>query len=248
MSLGENIKSNRVRLKMSQDYVAEQLGVSRQAVSKWETNQSEPTSRNLVELSNLFKITLSELVEPEKEKAVKEEQNIKLNIKKSFEYKSKRNICGRPLVHISKNARGIISIGFTAKGIISIGFFSMGILSVGLFSLGLIALGTLSLGIMSLGAVSVGVLAFGAISLGVISIGAFAIGEFSVGALSIGHYFALGDNARGMIAIGDTKAYGTLFQKIGELSSMEWDKVKNILNENVPLYLKWAKSIICLFL
>ena len=42
MSLGENIKAKRNELKLSQEYVAEQLGVSRQAVSKWETDQSEP--------------------------------------------------------------------------------------------------------------------------------------------------------------------------------------------------------------
>ena len=35
MSLGENIKAKRNELKLSQEYVAEQLGVSRQAVSKW---------------------------------------------------------------------------------------------------------------------------------------------------------------------------------------------------------------------
>ena len=66
MSLGENIRSRREELKLSQEYVAEQLGVSRQAVSKWETGQSEPTARNLAELANLLEIGLSELVDPEK--------------------------------------------------------------------------------------------------------------------------------------------------------------------------------------
>lgn len=40
MTLGENIKKRREELKLSQEYVAEQLGVSRQAVSKWETGGS----------------------------------------------------------------------------------------------------------------------------------------------------------------------------------------------------------------
>ena len=53
MSLGENIKAKRNELKLSQEYVAEQLGVSRQAVSKWETDQSEPTAKNLTELAGL---------------------------------------------------------------------------------------------------------------------------------------------------------------------------------------------------
>lgn len=66
MSLSENIKNKRQELKLSQEYVADQLGVSRQAVSKWETGQSEPTASNLMELVTLFEISLSELVDPEK--------------------------------------------------------------------------------------------------------------------------------------------------------------------------------------
>ena len=65
MTLGENIKKQRERLKLSQEYVAEQLGVSRQAVSKWETGQSEPTAGNLVQLAKVFEISLSELADPE---------------------------------------------------------------------------------------------------------------------------------------------------------------------------------------
>ena len=71
------------------------------------------------------------------------------------------------------------------------------------------------LGLLSAGCFSIGVFATGAISLGIISLGAIAIGDFSVGALSIGKYFALGDNARAMIALGDTEAEEAFF-KIGE--------------------------------
>lgn len=66
MRLGENIRERRKQMKLSQEYIAEQLGVSRQAVSKWETGQTEPTAKNLVELAQLLGITVSELVEPEK--------------------------------------------------------------------------------------------------------------------------------------------------------------------------------------
>lgn len=65
MSLGENIKRRRKALKLSQEYLAEQLGVSRQAVSKWETDQTEPTTNNLVELAQLLNVSISDLVEPE---------------------------------------------------------------------------------------------------------------------------------------------------------------------------------------
>lgn len=66
MSLSENIRNKREELKLSQEYVADQLGISRQAVSKWETGQSEPTASNLMELAALFEISLSELVDPQK--------------------------------------------------------------------------------------------------------------------------------------------------------------------------------------
>lgn len=66
MNLGENIKDRREYLKLSQEYVAEQIGVSRQAVSKWETGQSEPTANNLTRLAEVLEISLSELVNPQK--------------------------------------------------------------------------------------------------------------------------------------------------------------------------------------
>lgn len=67
MKLGENIREKRKELKLSQEYIAEQLGVSRQAVSKWETGQTDPTAKNLVELAQLFGITVSELVESDRQ-------------------------------------------------------------------------------------------------------------------------------------------------------------------------------------
>lgn len=65
MSLGSNISNKRKSLKLSQEYVAEQLGVSRQAISKWETNQSEPSMDNLIRLAELFDSDIKELVSPE---------------------------------------------------------------------------------------------------------------------------------------------------------------------------------------
>ena len=65
MNLGENIKRRREQLKLSQECVAERLGVSRQAVSKWETGLAEPTAGNLIQLAEVFEISLSELVDPQ---------------------------------------------------------------------------------------------------------------------------------------------------------------------------------------
>ncbi|MDM5319060.1 helix-turn-helix transcriptional regulator [Bacillus altitudinis] len=64
MSLGTNIAHKRKALKLSQEYVAEQLGVSRQAVSKWETHQSEPSMNHLIKLAELFDSDTKDLVSP----------------------------------------------------------------------------------------------------------------------------------------------------------------------------------------
>lgn len=62
MSLGSNIRKKRNSLKLSQEYVAEQLEISRQAVSKWETNQSEPSVNNLLRLADLFDCDIKEII------------------------------------------------------------------------------------------------------------------------------------------------------------------------------------------
>lgn len=62
-SLSERLQENRIRCKMSQEFVAEALGVSRQAVSKWETGKSDPSTANLIALAKLYGISAQELLE-----------------------------------------------------------------------------------------------------------------------------------------------------------------------------------------
>ena len=61
-SLGEVLKEHRVRCKMTQEFVAESLGVSRQAVSKWGTGTADPSTSNLLALAKLFGISAEELL------------------------------------------------------------------------------------------------------------------------------------------------------------------------------------------
>ena len=61
-SLGETIKEYRTQKQMTQEFVAEQLGVSRQAVSKWENGRSDPSTSNLLALAKLFGVNASELL------------------------------------------------------------------------------------------------------------------------------------------------------------------------------------------
>ena len=62
MTLGEKIKEQRTAHGLSQETLAEQMGVSRQAVSKWEADQSAPSSEKLIALAKLFQISLDELI------------------------------------------------------------------------------------------------------------------------------------------------------------------------------------------
>ena len=62
MTLGEKIFSLRGAANMSQGDLAEKLNVSRQSISKWETDASVPELDKLIQLSDLFGITLDELV------------------------------------------------------------------------------------------------------------------------------------------------------------------------------------------
>jgi len=62
VTLGEKISSLRGAANMSQGDMAEKLNVSRQSISKWETNASVPELDKLIQLSDLFGITLDKLV------------------------------------------------------------------------------------------------------------------------------------------------------------------------------------------
>ena len=61
-SLGEVLKDHRMRCSMTQEFVAESLGVSRQAVSKWENGTADPSTSNLLKLAKLYGITPEELI------------------------------------------------------------------------------------------------------------------------------------------------------------------------------------------
>lgn len=60
--LGEILKDLRVKNNMTQEYVAEKLNITRQAVSKWEAGQSSPSMANLISLAKLYDISVEELL------------------------------------------------------------------------------------------------------------------------------------------------------------------------------------------
>ena len=61
-SLAEVLRSHRERCKMTQEFVAEKIGVSRQAVSKWESGASEPSTTNLVKVARLYGVDPADLL------------------------------------------------------------------------------------------------------------------------------------------------------------------------------------------
>lgn len=67
MALGERIKACRQSAGMSQEKVAELVGVSRQAVTKWEVNRSAPNTENLFKLAEIFGTTVDMLLASEDE-------------------------------------------------------------------------------------------------------------------------------------------------------------------------------------
>ncbi len=65
--LGKNLQELRKKSNFSQEELAERLGVSRQAISKWECGESFPDTENLISIAKLYGVSLDELVNNVKE-------------------------------------------------------------------------------------------------------------------------------------------------------------------------------------
>lgn len=63
MSLGSSLYNARKKSGLSQEDVAEKLGISRQTISKWELDETLPDIRQSKRLSNLYHLTLDELID-----------------------------------------------------------------------------------------------------------------------------------------------------------------------------------------
>jgi transcriptional regulator with XRE-family HTH domain len=61
-SLGEVLKTHRTSCHMTQEFVAESIGVTRQAVSKWENGTADPSTSNLLALAKLYGVSAEELL------------------------------------------------------------------------------------------------------------------------------------------------------------------------------------------
>lgn len=259
MALGNKLSKLRRENNITQEQLAQKMGVSRQAISKWESDATFPETDKLIYLSELYNCSLDYLLkdkEEEKPAASEPKQNKGLTINigygfSTFERKSSKTLFGLPLWHIcidpKKTAKGVFAVGFRAKGIFSAGLLSVGVVSFGLLSLGVFALGALALGLIAAGAFAAGIVAFGAICFGLLSVGAIAVGEFSVGALARGHYFALGDDAKAMVALGKTTAEGSVYEFVGEKTPVALRAAMDNLEQTAPRIYRWIVRLISVF-
>ena len=256
MKFAEHLITLRKQRGWSQEELGNQIGVTRQTVSKWEIGQSTPELEKLVELSRLFGISIDRLVGLEEvgERDIPFEPSRKPSGVRSYgafyEYVSPVKVFGLPLIHVRYGLGPRL-----AKGIIAIGNFSVGV----------VAIGGGSIGLMSLGGVSVGMLfALGGMSLGLVALGGLAVGGFAVGGCAIGqwlaagggafsnylaigggawsHGLAIGGSAYGRVAVGTSAASGVFpyLQKYGYHIEDVWLTVK----EEFPHMWSWVKGII----
>lgn len=201
MSFAEKLMELRKQKGWSQEELGDKLGVTRQTVSKWELGATTPEMEKLAAISELFGITTDELIKGCTSQGESPAEQTVVTEKKVRGYTSKRTWRGMPLVHIAKNAKGVVAIGLRAKGIVSIGLMSMGLVSIGLLSLGIISIGCLALGAFVCGTVAAGVFALGGVAAGLFVMGGVAFGWVSFGGASFGMY-AVGGYAKGQVAVG----------------------------------------------
>lgn len=115
MNIGEKLFELRKAKNLSQEEVADQLNVTRQTVSKWETNQSTPDFDKIIPLCELFEIGAEELLTGKKaeEKAEQtEKQEEKVFTKEEIRRKSAQVVSSSVLIYILAVALFIVAVAF----------------------------------------------------------------------------------------------------------------------------------------
>ena len=122
MSIGERITQLRNQKNMSQGQLAQTIGVSRQAISKWETDQSSPDTIHLIQLSDILDTDVEYLATGRK--PVCEEPPIVLNMVKKVD-KVVEKIVEKPVIRKVvriKYRRNPIEYGLVGIGSLVVGF------------------------------------------------------------------------------------------------------------------------------
>lgn len=212
---------------LSQEELANLLGLTRQAVQKWEAGTSRPDMDNLTALASYFHVSLDYLVTgredagspppPECASASPPSSEYEPAVSPRpattvihhhyyegwhYEYKSRRTLFGLPLVHVNIGRRDHWARGIIAIGNIATGFVALGGVAAGLFSLGGVSFGLL----LGLGAVVLGAVSIGGVALGLLAWGGIALGWLAVGGCAVGVYAAGGVVVASQVAVGGVAA------------------------------------------
>lgn len=242
----------------SQEELGDKVSVTRQTVSKWELGQTTPELAKLIELSELFQISIDELVGREKESIPNSslqsqpdyygEREFRRFYQTTYEYKSKKRFLGMPLVHIhfgrgNCTAKGIIAIGNCAAGFLSLGIASVGLFSVGVASLGLLAYGVACLGLLaSAGGVAIGGLfAAGGVAVSCyFAVGGVAAGtSIAIGGCAAANQLAVGGAAAGTVAVGQYVDGTVVFKSNSDFSNVDWNAVRIAVEEQCRRIPEW---------
>ena len=111
----------------------------------------------------------------------------------NFEFRSKEEISGWPLIHINLGTNPDTGRPLVAKGLVAIGNIAYGVVSIGAVAFGVVTLAGFGLGIVSLSGIAIGVIALGPIALGY----EFALGavvqsaKFAIGAIGLDFHFVV---------------------------------------------------------
>ncbi len=135
MKLGEKIQYCRKKVGMSQDALAEKIGVSRQAISKWELGEAVPEISNLASLAKTFGVTVDWLISEEDVPEEVTKVDSKEDYGKRYEsfFDTKLTWLGKMIkrfgwiagVYISMCGLGVATIGVIAKLALSAMFGSL---------------------------------------------------------------------------------------------------------------------------
>lgn len=198
MRFSEKLAALRRREGLSQEQLADRLGITRQSVSKWESGAVMPEVDKLITLSELFGVSVDYLVkdqmeEPERGAETNAPQlearldalsrQVQQSVGGICSYTSPRRLLGLPLLSVRIGHARQPNRDNTAVGIVAVGNFAVGVVSVGLISVGALSLGIIAFGLLALGVAGIGALAIGVTAMGLTSVG--------ISALAAQHAFGL---------------------------------------------------------
>ncbi|MGN0814479.1 MAG: helix-turn-helix domain-containing protein [Candidatus Coproplasma sp.] len=223
MTTGDKIAQERRKINLTQEQLAYKLGVTRQAVSRWEADVAYPETEKLIKLSVIFGCTVDYLLNDGAENCNRGSQCGETCNQSSAQnggaandrYDTQNGAADGNRGGIYGGARisnfGRVGLGIPLSEIyyeyksertlfgLPLVHINMGL---GRTAKGFIAIGIKAQGVISMGVFSMGVLALGVFSLGILAFGAFALALLAAfGAVAAG-LIAVGAVAAGFIALG----------------------------------------------